>query len=243
MTRGDRIEITVVIDSVLSMREQQIWPYPDPLAFALAAERAGVDGILLGLRASHVSVQDRDWQMFRELQRARLCLAATPRPALLRRIAESSVTRCVLIPESRHQHSSGGALAVTVVRDELLAAGRLFESAGIELAARIDPDPVAVGHCVDAGLSAVEFNTSAFALAARAGGRARRLEELGEAVNTARAQGLRVSARGGLDYLNVTELIGCVDFSELRFGQAVISQALFDGIEASVVKMRDLLGD
>ena len=72
MTETAPIELTVVIDSVVRMREQQLWPHPDLLEFALAAENAGVDGVLLGLHVPHVTVRDRDWRMLERLRRARL---------------------------------------------------------------------------------------------------------------------------------------------------------------------------
>jgi pyridoxine 5-phosphate synthase len=236
------IELTVVIDGVVQMREQHIWPHPDPLEFALAAERAGADGILLSLNVDHVAAHDRDWRMMSDLRHARLCLAVPPRATMLQIAAASAAARCVLIPTSRHEHSSGGALAVAVVREELRAAGRLFEDAGIELAARIDPDPVAVSLCAEAGLSSVEFNVAAFALASRPQSGARRLEELRKAVDAARANRLRVSVRGGLDYRNVRDLVSSVEVAEIRIGQALISRALFDGIEASIARMRNCLG-
>lgn len=242
MTQAGPIELTVVIDSVVRMREQQLWPYPNTLEFALAAERAGANAILLSLHVPHVTVRDRDWRMLSGLRKATLCLAVPPRSVILQTVAESPAARCVLIPGSRHEHSSGGALATAVVRDELSMAGRLFDEAGIELAARIDPDPDAVSQCAEAGLRCVELNTAAFALAGRPDNRARRLEELGRAANAAISQGLRVSVRGGLDYTNISELIACNGIAEVRIGQALISQALFDGIEASIARMRVLLG-
>lgn len=242
MTDPGPIELAVVMDSVVRMREQQLWPHPDLLAFALAAERAGIDAVLLSLHVPHVTVRDRDWRMLGELQRARLCLAAPARSAVLRQVADSAAARCVLIPGSRHEHSSGGALAVGVVRSELDAAVRALEQSAIELGARVDPDPRAVRQCAEAGLRAVELNTAAFALAARPDSRARRRAEIVAAIEAARSAGLRVSVRGGLDYENLGDLIACGGIAEVRIGQALIAQALFDGIEASIARMRVLAG-
>ena len=231
-----------MLDSVFRMREQPLWPHPDPLEVARAAEAAGVDAVLLGLHVPHVSIRDRDWQTLRELARAKLCLAVPPRTNVLEQIAASAAARCVLIPGSRQEHSSGGALAVGLLRAQLSEAARLLERHDIELGARIDPDPVAAGHCAEAGLSCVEINTAAFALATRPASRARRLEELAETVQAADSHGLRISVRGGLDFENISELISCGPISEVRIGQALIAQALFDGIAASIARMRVLLG-
>jgi pyridoxine 5-phosphate synthase len=242
VTPGRPIELTLVLDSVVRLREQQLWPQPDVLEFALAAERAGIDGVLLGLHVSHVAISDRNWHTLDKLSRSKLCLAAPLRLDLLQRIAESKAKRCVLVPVSRHEHSSGGALAVSAVSGQLPAARSILERSDTEFSARIDPDLTAVSQCVAAGMQAVEFNTSAFALAGRAEIRARRRGELADAISAARDAGLRVSVRGGVDYGNIAELAGCYGLAEIKIGQALIAQALFDGIEVSIARMRDLLG-
>jgi pyridoxine 5-phosphate synthase len=133
-------------------------------------------------------------------------------------------------------------LAVSLLRPQLrLLAGQL-EGHDIELGARIDPDPLAVRHCAEAGLGGVEINTAAYALAARPSSRTRRLAELAETLQQAETLGLQTSVRGGLDFSNIPALIGCGPIAELRIGQALVAQALFDGIAASIARMRDLLG-
>jgi pyridoxine 5-phosphate synthase len=242
MTVTDSVELTVVLDSVFRMREQQLWPHPDPLEFALAAEAAGIDSVLLSLQIAHVAARDRGWQTLSELRRAKLCLAVPPRTDILERVAASAAARCVLIPGARSEHSSGGALAVDVLRETIAQAAALFVSRDIELGARIDPDPAAVEICADAGLRAVEINTSAYALATRPGSRARRLAELAAAAQAAEDHGLHVAVRAGLDFENIGALTGCGPIAEVRIGQALIARAMIDGIAASIARMRDLLG-
>lgn len=243
MRFGERVELTVVVDSVLRLREQQLWPYPDVLEFAMAAEDAGIDGVLLSLYIQHVTVRDRDWSLLSGLRRARLCLAAAPDDPLLHAVAQSGAARCLLIPGTRHQHSSGGALAVGVVRERLIQARRIFSGTGIELAARIDPDIEAIEVCAESGLDAIEIGTAAYALASRSELARKRLSELQACVNAAHSHGLRVSVRGGLDFENVAALTTLAQISEIRVGQALIARALLDGIAASVGRMRALLGD
>ncbi|HMB73413.1 MAG TPA: pyridoxine 5'-phosphate synthase [Gammaproteobacteria bacterium] len=243
MSSAAAIELTVVVDSVLRMREQQLWPHPDVLEFAMAAERAGVDGVLLSLHIQHVTVNDRDWRLLEGLHHARVCLAVPPDGQLLQAVAASHAARCVLVPGTRHQHSSGGALATGIVADSLLRARETFNGTNIELAARIDPDIEALSVCSDAGLDAVEINTAAYALASRAEIRARRLDELQACIGAAHACGLRVSVRGGLDFDNVGALTAFAQISEIRVGQALLARALLEGISASIARMRTVLGD
>jgi len=238
-----RLELTVVVDGVMRMREQQLWPYPDLLEFATAAEDAGADGILLSLHIQHVTVRDRDWRVLSGLRRASVCLAAAPDEASLAAVAQSGAARCVLIPATRHQFSSGGALAVGVVRDSLARARQILAGTDIELAARIDPNVGAVQVCADVGLDAVELNTAAYALTSRAALRERRLEELRSCTSAAGALGLRISVRGGLDFDNVAAVREIPRISEIRIGQALIGRALLDGIGASIVRMRTSLGN
>jgi len=236
------MELTVAIDSVLRMREQQLWPYPDAVKFAVAAERAGVDGILVSLDINHVTVRDRDLRDFEALARARLCVALAPGSPLLDELVHSAAQRCVFVPSRRHEHSSGGSLAVGVVRELLESACRGIEGRELELGARVDPSIEAIKICADTGLHAVELNTASYALASHGDGCTRRISTLRECASYARSRGLRVSVRGGLDFENAGALADIEGIQELRIGQAVIAQALFDGIQTSVAKMRNLLG-
>jgi pyridoxine 5-phosphate synthase len=236
------MELTIAIDSVVRMREQQLWPYPDAGRFAVAAEGAGVDGILVSLNVTHVAVCDRDLREFDALSHARLCVALAPDSPLLGELVAAVAQRCVFVPFRRHEHSSGGSLAVGVVRGALESARSAAEGRGLELGARIDPNLEAIRICAEAGLQAVELNTASYALAAHGDSRARRIETLRECVSYARSRGLRVSVRGGLDFENAGALLDIEGIQEFRLGQALIAQALFDGIQTSVAKMRDLLG-
>jgi len=236
------MELTIAIDSVIRMREQQLWPHPDAGKFAVAAERAGVDGILVSLDVSHVAVRDRDLHDFDELARASLCVALPPGSPLLGELVSSTAQRCVFVPSRRHEHSSGGSLAVGVVRELLESARRGIEGREFELGARVDPAIEAIRTCADAGLHAVEINTASYALAAHGDGRTRRISALRECASYARTRGLRVSVRGGLDFENAGALVDIEGIQEFRIGQALIARALFDGIQTSVAKMRSLLG-
>ena len=241
MTDGVRTELSVVIDSVVRMREAQVWAQPDAGALAAAAIGAGADGVLLSLYATHVAARDRSPEMLGEFG-GRLCVAATLQPILLQATLASAAQQCVIIPGARHEHSSGGSLAVQVVREALLSARALLAQRDIEVAARIDPELEAVECCHELGLRAVEFNTARYALAARRETRERRFAELSNCAAAAREAGMRVSLRGGLNFDNVGAFAMLEGVSEVRVGQALIAAALFDGIQTSIAKMRGLLG-
>ena len=57
----------------------------------------------------------------------------------------------------------------------------------------------------------------------------------------AHAQGLQVNAGHGLHYHNVQPIIAIPNIVELNIGHAIISEALFIGLDAAVRKMKALL--
>ena len=64
----------VNVDHVATLREQRRTSYPDPLAVALRAERAGADGITVHLREDRRHIRESDVQALKKKLRIRLNL-------------------------------------------------------------------------------------------------------------------------------------------------------------------------
>jgi pyridoxine 5-phosphate synthase len=54
---------------------------------------------------------------------------------------------------------------------------------------------------------------------------------------------LRVNAGHGLNYENTRELFAVPHLEELNIGHAIVSRALFTGLAAAVVAMKDICAD
>ena len=67
------------------------------------------------------------------------------------------------------------------------------------------------------------------------------LEVIGSAARLARELGLGVNAGHGLNYQNILPIKTVEEIEEVSIGHAIISRAMFVGLDRAVREMRELL--
>jgi pyridoxine 5-phosphate synthase len=211
---------------------------PDPVAIALAAEKAGADGITAHLREDRRHIQDRDISRLRESVTTRLNfeMACTPEMiGLALRLKPHSV--CV-VPEKRSEVTTEGGLDVVGGRIAVAACVAAMGAAGVECSLFIDPDAAQIELSAKLGAPAVELHTGAYANAYYTSRRAAELERLRAGAVQAHGLGLRVNAGHGINYVNIAEVRAIPHMHELNIGHSILSRALFTGIEEAVREMK-----
>lgn len=241
MSTTRRVRLSLVIDGVAALRQRRLVRHPEPLAIALLAEQSGADGVTLRLRTDRAEIQDRDVELVVGAIGGHVNLRIGASDELLDIAARLRPARCCLVPERRHDHAPGGALDALRLRDEIAVAAQRLRDAGIEAAARIDPDGEQIDTCAAAGLDAIELNCAAYSLATESAALDKRLAGLSAAARQAASAGLKVYAGGGLDYRNVASVAALTAITELRIGHAILAHAIATGLGASIAQMRCLL--
>lgn len=235
------MELGVNIDHVATLRQQRLTPYPDPLQAALRAEAAGADLITLHLREDRRHIQDADVYAIRKVLHTRMNLECAITPEMLAIACDVGPQDVCLVPEHRQELTTEGGLDVVTLQADVDAAVERLHAAGIRVSLFIDPEPRQVEAAARAGARIIELHTGAYADAPAAPERARQLERLRTAVAAGVAAGLRVNAGHGLHYDNVQVIAGLEGISELNIGHAIVAQAVFDGWEAAVRRMKALI--
>ena len=77
------IALGVNVDHVATLRQARGTTYPDPVAAALAAERAGADSITIHLREDRRHIQDRDLVIMQRTVQTRVNLEMAVTDAML----------------------------------------------------------------------------------------------------------------------------------------------------------------
>jgi len=85
---------------------------PDPVALALAAERAGADGITVHLREDHRHIQERDVWRLRESIATRLNLEMACTPAMIAFALKLKPDSVCVVPGNRQEITTEGGLDV-----------------------------------------------------------------------------------------------------------------------------------
>jgi pyridoxine 5-phosphate synthase len=236
------LHLGVNIDHVATLRQARGTDYPDPVAVALVAERAGADSITLHLREDRRHIQDRDVAALSDAIATRMNLEMAVTEEMLELAIETRPADCCLVPETREELTTEGGLDVAGHAEKIAAARARLEEAGIRVALFVDPEPRQIEAAAAAGAPVVEIHTGAYAEA----GDDRRAAEFGRvatAARFARELGLTVHAGHGLHYGNVQPVAELREIAELNIGHAIIARAVFDGIGAAVREMKRLMRD
>jgi pyridoxine 5-phosphate synthase len=228
----------VNVDHVATVRQARRGASPDPVAWALAAERAGAQGITCHLRVDRRHVQDEDVRRLRREIATVLNLELSLAPEIVEIALASGADCFCIVPENRQEVTTEGGLDVPREAARLAEVVPALAARGGLVSLFIDPDPAQVRASADAGAAFVELHTGSWANAA-ADGRERELARLAEAAELAHGLGLRVNAGHGLDYDNTAPIARLPFVEELNIGHAIVARALLVGVDAAV---REMLG-
>jgi pyridoxine 5-phosphate synthase len=236
------LRLGVNIDHVATLRQARGTDYPDPVAAALIAERAGADSITLHLREDRRHIQDRDLVELDRAKTTRINLEMAVTEEMLAIATRVRPADCCLVPERREELTTEGGLDVAGQPEKVADACARLAAAGIRVSLFVDPEPRQLEAAVAAGAPVVEIHTGAYADADEAQ-RAAEYDRIVAAAARARALGLTVHAGHGLHYGNVQPIARIAEIVELNIGHAIVARAVFDGIGAAVREMKRLMLD
>jgi pyridoxine 5-phosphate synthase len=215
---------------------------PDPVVFALLAERAGADGVTVHLREDRRHIQERDVWRLRESISTRLNLEMACTPAMTAFALELKPEFVCVVPESREEVTTEGGLDVIANRDRVRTCVEAMNAAGIKTSLFIDPDEPQIELSAKLGAPFVELHTGAYANACHTSRRAAEFQRLRMRAVRARDLGLVVNAGHGINYVNIAEVRTLPHLHELNIGHSIVSRALFTGVDEAVREMKTRMG-
>lgn len=236
------IRLHVNIDHVATVRNARGGRSPDPLEAAFACERAGADGITVHLRLDRRHIVDRDVERLRESIKTRLNLemAATDEMvAFACRIRPDIVT---LVPERIEERTTEGGLDVAGQKASLLNVCARLRDAGIQVSCFVAPEELQLEAARAIGAQQVELHTGDYSGASSLEERTALAAKIARAANRAAALGLEVAAGHGLSRHNVSAIARIPEIVELNIGHAIVSDAIFMGLDGAVRAMKAAVG-
>jgi pyridoxine 5-phosphate synthase len=233
-------KLHVNVDHVATVRQARREDFPDPVEWALAAERAGARGITAHLRLDRRHIQDDDARRLKRAVRTRLNLELGLEREIVRFALALRPHAVCIVPEDRQEVTTEGGLDVRGERRRLARAIPELARTGADVSLFVDPDLAQLEAAAIAGAEFVELHTGAYARA-RGKARERELARLVRAAESAHELGLRVNAGHGLDYDNVAPIARLPHVEELNIGFAIVARALFSGVATAVGDMARLV--
>ncbi len=231
----------VNIDHVATLRQARRGDHPSVVQAALVAEQAGADAITIHLREDRRHIQDDDVRLLNETITTRMNLELAVTDEMLTIAEHVRPADVCLVPERREELTTEGGLDVVGGASRIAQACARLAEAGIRVSLFIDPEPAQLEAAVECGAPVVELHTGGYA-GERGAGALEQLSRLRTAVEAGRHMGLVVNAGHGLNYHNVAPIVAIDGIAELNIGHAVVSRAVFTGLDAAVREMKRLMG-
>lgn len=244
-----RVRLGVNVDHVATLRQQRRGKAPSPVWAALAAQRAGADGIVCHLREDRRHIQDADLPALKRAIRIPLNLEMGAHPEIVAIACRLRPLQATLVPERRQELTTEGGLDLRRGERRIGRAAAKLARAGIRVSLFIDPDLESVRLSARLGVPMVELHTGRYAEAGMRPGRgraprqaqARELRKLQDAAAQAGSLGLIVAAGHGLDYKNVRPVTAIPEIEELNIGFSIVARAIGVGFTEAVREMARLV--
>lgn len=231
------MRLCINIDHVATLREARGGAEPDPVTAAHVCELAGADGIVCHLREDRRHINDRDLRLLRDTVKTKLDLEMAAADEIVRIAIETSPELATLVPERRQELTTEGGLDVRGNRHHLRDVVKELQRHKIEVSLFIDPVPAQIEAARDVGADKIEIHTGEYARASDERTQQKLLEVVRDAAQRARSLDLGVNAGHGLNYLNIIPFRQIVEIEEVSIGHAILSRALFVGLDRAVKEM------
>jgi pyridoxine 5-phosphate synthase len=236
------VRLSVNVNKVATLRNSRGGAVPSVTEAVRVILEAGAPGITVHPRADarHITRQDVldvacELEPYQKAA-VEFNIEGDPRPDLMALVHEVRPDQCTLVPVLPSEVTSQGRWPDEQAGEPLRRTIADLRSNGIRVSVFIDPDVELVRWAADIGADRVELFTEPFARAfARGPAEARAAFDVCvRAAEAAHGLGLGLNAGHDLDHENLVLFRTLPHLDEVSIGHALISRALFRGLDKTV---------
>ena len=235
------VNLSVNVNKVATIRNSRGGSVPSVTEAVAVCLAAGAPGITVHPRADarHITftdVRELSAQLKAHGRGIELNIEGDPRADLLALVHEVRPHQCTLVPVREGEVTSQAGWPPDTPVSTLQSTIRDLQGAGVRVSVFIDPDLEAVRWAASLDADRIELYTEPFARAYASGGRARqeRFDAYAAAATLAHSLGLGINAGHDLDLENLTLFRTLPHLDEVSIGHALISHALYVGLDRAV---------
>ena len=233
--------LSVNINKIATLRNSRGGALPSVVDAARVCIDAGAPGITVHPRADQRHITPMDVTALAAFlaprrQEIEFNIEGDPRPDLMQAVMEVRPHQCTLVPVRAGEITSQAGWRPDTPAASLGATVRQLQGRGIRVSLFIDADAAAVRWAASLGADRVELYTEPFAHAFKAGQDAaeRSFDRYVLAANLAHELELGVNAGHDLDLHNLVLFRTLPHLDEVSIGHALISDALYVGLDRAV---------
>jgi len=242
------INLSVNINKVATLRNSRGGEAPSVLEATRVCIEAGAPGVTVHPRADARHITGRDVHdvaaLLKDLGgRTEFNIEGDVRPDLLALVHSLRPTQFTIVPVQPGEITSQAGWPPDTPREAIGPVIREAQAAGIRVSLFVEADEAAIRWARDVGADRVELYTEPFARAFERGPDVARdsLRRYATAAELAHSLGLGINAGHDLDLQNLIMFRTLPHLAEVSIGHALISHALFVGLDRSVREYLSLL--
>ena len=242
----NHIRLGVNIDHVATIRNARGGDHPDPMRAVRIVQQAGGDGITVHLREDRRHIRDSDLDAIMAGATLPINLEMAATEEMLAIALRHKPHAACIVPEKREERTTEGGLDAAGLHNTLMPIVSRLSEAGIRVSLFIEPEARQIEAAMRLGAPVVELHTGRYAhlwLDDDREGVQAELKRIADAAALAAKNGIEPHAGHGLTFENVQPIAAIPQLAELNIGHYLIGEAIFDGLEASIRKMRQLMDE
>lgn len=234
-------KLSVNINKVATLRNARGANVPNVVQVALDCERFGADGITVHPRPDERHIRRADVYELKPLLRTEFNIEGYPDEQFIDLLLKIKPKQVTLVPDSPTQLTSNSGWDTKKNLEFLTEVLDTFKEAGIRTSVFVAADNEMVEYAAKAGADRVELYTEPYAVLFPKDPAAA-VAPFVEAATTARKLGMGLNAGHDLSLENLNYLYKAIPWlDEVSIGQALISDALYLGLEKTIQEYKNCL--
>ena len=236
-----KIRLGVNIDHVATIRNARGGIHPDPVDAAILAQKSGANGITIHLREDRRHIRDEDLIRLKKEIALPINLEMAATDEMLKIALKTQPNAICVVPEKRQEVTTEGGL--DVIKNEKTLAKiikKTRENGNIRISLFVDPNEEQIKKCAELKVDIIELHTGEFC---NKKGKSREieLEKLKKCAKLASNLNIECHGGHGLDYETAKIIAQIPQIIELNIGHFIIGEAIFDGLEAVIKKIKQVI--
>ena len=238
------IKLGVNIDHVATLRNARGGNYPNVVQSAKVAEQSGADSITVHIREDRRHINETDLENLLDTINVPLNLEIAAKEETVAIALKNQPKSVCFVPENRQEITTEGGLDVKKNFNHLKQMIDPMLKTDIKISLFIDPSEEQIYATKDLGVNTIELHTGAYANAFEKNIDLEfELNRLQSSAMLAEDLSLNCHAGHGLNFENVVSIAKIKNIIELNIGHFIIADSIFNGLQNSIQKMKNIINE
>jgi pyridoxine 5-phosphate synthase len=236
------IHLSVNINKIALIRNSRGGNNPNIISIAKDIENFGADGITVHPRPDQRHIRYTDVENLKATVSTELNVEGYPDKRFMELVLNTKPHQVTLVPDPPNALTSTSGWDTITHQDFLKDIVTRLKNEGISVSIFLNPNPELVQPAKETGADRIELYTEPFARAFENKKHESAIQPFIETANAAQKSGLGLNAGHDLNLLNLNFFAKKIPgLLEVSIGHALISDALYFGLQSTIIKYKAAL--